>query len=118
MWLLIAISEFLGRRLEVINIVGGGAASDVWCQIFADVLDRPMRQVRDPIQTNARGAAFIAAVGLGLMSYDDIPERVVYEREYRPTAAHRVIYDAHFREFVNIYRRNRGIYRRLNGRSR
>jgi len=117
-WLLLPFEKFLGRRLEAINIVGGGAASDVWCQIFADVLDRPIRQVRDPIQANARGAAFIAAVGLGVMSYNDIPERIMYEREYRPTAAHGAIYAAHFREFVNIYRRNKSIYRRLNGRSR
>jgi xylulokinase len=115
-WLLRPFEKFLGRALDCINIVGGGAASDVWCQIFADVLNRPVRQVADPIQANVRGAAFIAAVGLGIISYDDVPERTEYRREYHPTAAHRDIYDAQFKEFVNIYRQNKGIYRRLNGR--
>ena len=115
-WLLQPFEKFLGRRLEAIHIVGGGANSDVWCQIFADVLDRPVRQIKDPIQANVRGAAFIAAVGLGLMSYADVPACTEYRREYAPTPRHRAIYDAHFREFVNLYRQNRRIYRRLNGK--
>jgi xylulokinase len=115
-WLLQPFEKFLRRSLDCINIVGGGAASNIWCQIFADVLNRPVRQVKDPIQANVRGAAFIAAVGLGLISYDDVPDHTQYQHEYQPTAAHRDIYDTYFREFVNIYRANRGIYRRLNGR--
>ncbi|HUI25893.1 MAG TPA: FGGY-family carbohydrate kinase, partial [Candidatus Kryptonia bacterium] len=113
-WLLRPFEKFLGRRLDAINIVGGGANSNVWCQIFADVLDRPIRQIKDPIQANVRGAAFVAAVGLGKMSFADVPVLVEHHREYQPKSAHRRVYDAHFREFVNLYRRNKGIYRRLN----
>jgi len=54
-------------------MVGGGARSSVWCQIFADVMDRTIKQVEDPLQANARGAAFIASVGLGHIQFDDIP---------------------------------------------
>ncbi len=117
-WLLRPFEKFLGRRLDTLHIVGGGANSDVWCQIFADVLDRPVRQMKDPIQANVRGAAFIAAVGLGLLSYDDVPACTECRREYAPTAQHRGIYDSHFREFVNLYRQNKQIYRRLNGARR
>jgi len=113
-WLLQPFEKFLGRPLEYINIVGGGAASNVWCQIFADVLNRRIRQVKEPIQANVRGAAFIAAVGLGELSYDDIPACTEYQGEYTPTTAHRAVYDTYFREFVNIYKRNKQIYRRLN----
>jgi xylulokinase len=115
-WLLRPFEKFLGRSLDCINMVGGGAASNIWCQIFADVLNRRVRQVRDPIQANVRGAAFIAAVGLGIISYNDVTECTEYQHEYQPTAAHRDIYDTCFREFVNIYRQNKAIYRRLNGR--
>jgi xylulokinase len=115
-WLLRPFEKFLGRSLDGINMVGGGAVSNIWCQIFADILNRPVRQVRDPIQANVRGAAFIAAVGLGLISYDDVPDRTEYQSEYQPKAAHRDIYDTCFREFVNIYRQNKAIYRRLNAR--
>jgi xylulokinase len=114
-WLLQPFEKFLGRQVERINIVGGGAKSDVWCQIFADVLQRPIRQVRDPIQANVRGAAFIAAAGLGIVAFADVPAYTEYQRDYQPTAAHRAVYDASFREFVNLYRQNKAIYRRLNG---
>jgi xylulokinase len=113
-WLLQPFEKFLGRSVDCINIVGGGANSSVWCQIFADVLQRPVRQVKDPIQANVRGAAFIAAAGLGILSYAEVPACIEYQRDYSPSAAHRPVYDAAFREFVNFYRQNRAIYRRLN----
>ncbi|MEI2708631.1 MAG: FGGY-family carbohydrate kinase [Chitinophagaceae bacterium] len=59
------MEKFLGRKVHSINIVGGGAQSDVWCQIFADVMNVEIKQVQDPIYANARGAAWIAAVGYG-----------------------------------------------------
>ncbi len=62
-WLLKPVEKFMSRRVEQINLVGGGGNSDVWCQIFADVLNVEVRQVKDPIQANARGAAFIAGAG-------------------------------------------------------
>jgi xylulokinase len=113
-WLLRPVEKFTGRPLGAINIVGGGASSDVWCQIFADVLDRPMRQVKDPIQANVRGAAFVASVGMGFISFRDIPGYMEYRATYAPRPETRSVYDAHFREFVNIYKRNKGIFRRLN----
>jgi xylulokinase len=36
-----------------ITAVGGGAQSDVWCQIMADITGQPIRQLENPIQTNA-----------------------------------------------------------------
>ena len=113
-WLLRPFEKLTRRRLDAIHIVGGGANSNVWCQIFADVLDRPIRQVKDPIQANVRGAAFIASVGLGFISFEDIPDLMAYRETYLPRPETRGVYDAHFREFVNIYKRNKGIFRRLN----
>ena len=45
-WLLSPVEKFLGRKVNSINIVGGGAQSDVWCQIFADVMNVEIKQVR------------------------------------------------------------------------
>ena len=56
----------LSRRMEPLNMVGGGAESALWCHIFADVLDCEVRQVDCPEMANARGAAFLASIGLGL----------------------------------------------------
>jgi len=114
-WLLAPVEKFLGRKQSVLNFVGGGAKSDIWCQIFADVLDLTIRQVRDPIQANARGAAFIAAVGLGYLKYEDIPTLIEFKANYAPNPTNRQVYDKMFNEFVMFYKQNKGIYKRLNG---
>jgi len=113
-WLLAPVERFLGRSLAGLSFVGGGARSDVWAQILADVLDVSVRQVADPVQANARGAAYIAAVGMGEIGFDDVPRLIEYRRVYEPQARHRRAYDDAFREFVALYRSTRPIYRRLN----
>jgi len=113
-WSLRYVERFIGRKLDPITIVGGGAMSALWCQIFADVLNRTIRQVKDPMQANARGAAFIASVGLGEITFDDIPGLMEYENTFIPNPANRTIYDELSTEFVEIYRNNRNMYQRLN----
>jgi len=113
-WLLGHVEQFIKRRFEAINMIGGGANSNVWCQIHADVLDRTIRQVKDPIEANARGAGFLAAVALGHLTFDDISERIQIAATYEPNPKNRQIYDELFREFLNIYKSNKKIYQRLN----
>ena len=113
-WALQYVEKFIGRPLNPIHMVGGGAISDVWCQIHADVLNRTIKQVKDPIQTNARGAAFIAAVGLGYMAFEDIPKYIQINNTFEPNPENRKIYDQLFAEFLNIYKHNKAIFKRLN----
>lgn len=113
-WLVEPVEKFLGRRVETINLVGGGGNSDVWCQIFADVLNVTVRQVTDPIQANARGAAWIAAAGLRAIAFRDIPQLVEYKRIYTPNPQHRPVYDERYGAFLEIYKQMRSVYRRLN----
>jgi xylulokinase len=113
-WLLNAVEGFIGRKVESINMVGGGAKSNVWCQIQADVLNRPIRQVKDPIEVNVRGAALLASASLGYLGYHEIGTHVPISKTYTPNPDHRKIYDELFAEFVAIYQNNRKIYARLN----
>jgi xylulokinase len=113
-WLLEYVERFIGRRLEAITAVGGGAQSELWCQIHADVLDRVVRQARDPVLANARGAALQASVALGHLRWDQVPAAVPIARTFQPDPARRRVYDTLFPEFVNLYRSTRKIYARLN----
>lgn len=113
-WLLMYVEKFIKRSFDAINIVGGGANSNVWCQIYADVLNRCIRQVKDPIQANIRGAALLASVALGYLTYDDIAERVQIANTYTPNPENRAIYDELFTEFVAMYKRDKKLYVRLN----
>ncbi len=113
-WLLPPVEKFMRRNVDTIHIVGGGAQSDVWCQIFADVMNVEIKQVQDPIYANARGAAWIAAVGLGEIKFEDVSRLVQFKRTYPPQSQHRALYDDKFEIFKQIYKQMKGIYRRLN----
>lgn len=58
------------RRLtpvaEPLTLVGGGANSPLWRQIYADVYDMPVVRTRAGQQAAALGAAAVAGVGAGL----------------------------------------------------
>jgi len=73
-----------------------------------------IRQVNDPIQANARGAAFIAAVGLGYLTFADIPQKVEIKATFTPNPDNRALYDKLFVEFTRFYHQNKGSYKRLN----
>ena len=113
-WLMKPVEKFLGRKVDGINIVGGGAQSDVWCQIFADVLNVEIRQVADPIYANARGAAWIAAVGLGEIQFSDVPELAKIKRVYFPQTSNRELYDDRFGIFTQIYKQMSPVYKKIN----
>jgi xylulokinase len=113
-WLLEPFQKFTGRRVKTINIVGGGAQSDIWCQIFADVMNVEVRQVTDPVYANARGAAWIGAVGLKELAFSDIPGLVSFKKIYMPDPQNRALYTEKFNVFKLIYRQMKGIYKRLN----
>jgi xylulokinase len=113
-WLLGCVEKFIKRPFEKLNMIGGGAQSDIWCQIYADVLNREICQVHQPIQANARGAAFIAAVGLRYIQFDDIPKLIRIAKTFKPNPDHRRHYDELFEEYLKIYEQNKDMYRRLN----
>ena len=114
-WLMGGVESFNRRPFDAIRFIGGGAKSELWCQIFADILDRPIDQVSDPLSANVRGAAFVAAVGLGKLAVEDIPSRVPIEKRYTPNPSNRPIYDELYRSFREIHKNNTSMYSRLNG---
>jgi xylulokinase len=113
-WLLSYVERFVGRRLEAITAVGGGARSELWCQIHADVLDRVVLQARDPALASARGVALQVSVALGHLGWDEVAGAVPIARAFEPDQARRRVYDRLFPEFVNLYRSTHRIYARLN----
>ncbi len=113
-WLFDGVESFLGRRVPHINFIGGGACSDLWCQIMADVLGCRVRRVADPIHANLRGAAFLAQIALGRLDAADIPARVEIEREFVFEPRNRHVYEQMFKAFKTLYKNNRRLYANLN----
>jgi xylulokinase len=56
-----------GIPVDGVDVIGGGATSDVWMQVLADVWQVPVRRRSIVADANSLGAAVTAAVGLGLV---------------------------------------------------
>jgi xylulokinase len=115
-WLLAATEKFCGREFDTLSFVGGGANSDLWSQIHADVTGRTVRQIADPVLANVRGAGLLTLVALGRVSVTDIPAMVTVKATYRPNPATSQVYELMSAEFVNLYKQTKAIHKRLNRR--
>ncbi len=113
-WLLHAVERFTGRTLDPIRMIGGGACSDTWCRIHADVLNRSVARVKSPLLANVRGAAFLASAALGYTTFSRIADDVEIKEVHAPDPANRQVYDMLFREFTTSYKRLRKICARIN----
>jgi len=113
-WMLEPFARFLRRDVGTITAVGGGAQSDVWCQIMADITGQPIRQLENPIQTNAVGATFIAAVGVGALKFSDLAQLRRTRQTYEPSRALRRLYSDKFETFKEVRTRLAPLYHRIN----
>jgi len=113
-WLLEAAEHFTGRRLDPLRLIGGGAQSELWCQIVADVCDRTVERVANPLLCGLRGAGLYAGIALGEVTVHEIRSMVPVDATYTPDPAHRQTYDRLFAEFPRLYRAQRRIFGRLN----
>ena len=113
-WLLGAVDRFVGRTLDPLTFIGGGANSALWAQMHADVTGRRIRQVAEPVLANVRGAGLLTFLALGRVGVREIAESVEVAATFEPDPSPASVYDGMYKEFVNLYKRTRQIHRRLN----
>ena len=112
-WLFGFVEKFAGQALTPVRLLGGGAQSTLWCQMYADVLDRPVEQVRDPLLAQLRGAALLAAVAMSSRTLGDaVPQGTVFQ----PSSAAE-FYRTKTGELQSLYRRDR-TWARANAQAR
>lgn len=114
-WLLEAVERFTRRRLDPVRIFGGGALSDLWCQIHADVMNRVVERMADPVHANLRGAAILAGLALGDLSPAEAGGLALADRTFRPDMSSRAVYDRLFSEFPRLYKAQKPMFARLAG---
>ena len=115
-WLHGYVETYAKQRLDPIRMVGGGAQSDLWCQIHADVMDRTIERAADPLHAQLRGAAILAGLSLGLVERSEVRELAGVDRTFTPDAANRTVYDRLSAELPTLYKTQRKMFRRLNRR--
>jgi xylulokinase len=104
-WMLPHVEALTGRRHGELVFGAGGARSDGWAQVLADVCDRPVVQLAEPTLTNCRGAAWLAFNRLGVTDLSRIGDHLVARRRYEPRREHRALYDDLAGRFVLAHER-------------
>ncbi|HEY5990423.1 MAG TPA: FGGY-family carbohydrate kinase [Streptosporangiaceae bacterium] len=113
-WLHEAVERFVKRRLEPVRVFGGGAQSDLWCQIHADVMGRTIERMADPVHTNLRGAAILAGIALGAVDRSSAGDLAQIAKTFQPEPFRQAVYNRLYAEFPKLYRSQKAMFRRLN----
>jgi xylulokinase len=96
-----------GIPISQVRMYGGSARSDLWNQIFSDVLGVRLCTT-ETVETTALGAAICAAAGAGIYaSIEEAADRMVHvKKEYQPDRVNRRLYDRlHSEVYCKFYDR-------------
>jgi xylulokinase len=110
-WLFKYVEKFAGRELSPIRLVGGGAQSTLWCQIYADTLGRDVVQVAQPLLAQMRGAALLASVALKRRRLHEITLSST-GATFQPAAGVTDLYRARAAQMPSLYARDKRWSRR------
>ncbi|HOT43771.1 MAG TPA: FGGY-family carbohydrate kinase [Spirochaetota bacterium] len=113
-WTREVAERFTGERFRSFRFAGGGAQSDLWAQIHADVLGVPIHQVDDPTRTTLRGTAMLAVSGLGMRQVDELPGLIRIKKIFEPDPKNRAVYDHMYGQYRQLFIRNKKIFANLN----
>ncbi|MGM9532457.1 xylulokinase [Intestinibacter sp.] len=108
------VAKSLGMDIKSTKICGGGAKSDVWVKIIANVLNMDVERI-EVEEGPALGAAMLAAVGCG--EFEDVKEasdkivKVVKTVGPDPKLVEK--YDIAYEKFKNIYPTLKDLYTKL-----
>ena len=104
-----ALEASSGSSATRLRHAGGGARSDVWCQIRADVLGRSIDRV-ETLDAGVVGAAMLAGVGAGVFaSIEEAAGRMARrERTFEPNPALKARHDDGFARYMDLYARLKG----------
>jgi xylulokinase len=110
-WAMRPFDRLSGRAGQPLRLVGGGARSGLWAQMFADILNRNIEQVEAPDRCGAVGAAIAASVAAGWhKSLDAAATMVRPGQVLSPDPGLRDLYDARYAQFTKFYARVRPWY--------
>lgn len=102
-----------GNKIKQFSSIGGGAKSELWAQIKADITGKDI-QILNLNEMAPVGAALLAGTGVGV--FEDLKEaskkvqKTVY-KEVKTSNEHQDIYEKRYRVYVELYPRIKDLYR-------
>ena len=103
------------KTSDTIRFVGGGALSDITCQIMADITGRTIETVDSPQNVGAVGAAALMAVGLGIIdNVGDAKKLIPASKTFKPNAENKAVYDRNYEAYKTLYANNKKAFATLN----
>lgn len=102
-----------GREIKEFTSIGGGAKSETWAQIKADITGKDIK-ILDMNDMAPIGAALLAGVGAGIFKdvYEaaDKVEKKVY-KVIRSSRAHDDIYNKRYQVYIQLYPQIKELYK-------
>ena len=107
-------AETVGRySINVSNVVatGGGANSERWMQIKADIQNIPIKILRSS-EGGLCGCAMLQAVALGGAKnlYEARDIFVQYAKEFKPNQVNHIAYEGQYKKYRKLYKILKEIY--------
>lgn len=107
------VETFVDREITSYRFYGGGSGSAAWAQVLADVLGRPVHRLADGGYANSIGTAMFGFDKLGIVSAEDLADRLPVADVSEPAAAHQSRYDDLYGVFDDAFARTRPLMHRL-----
>ena len=103
----------LGLDVDEIRTSGGGARSQLWNQIKADITGRPVLTTTNE-EAASLGAAILAGRAVGTFASLDeaVARMVVVKDRFEPDPMNRATYDATYATYRHLYDDLRGLFDR------
>lgn len=116
-WIVEIVENTYHFPLPALRVIGGGARSEPWMHILADVTHKKVETVGDPQEAGAVGAALTAAVGLGIYpDFESLKKVVKVDKTIEPDGGDAGIYDFLYESYKEVYTDLRELYCKLNQR--
>jgi xylulokinase len=113
-WMLDAHEQYV-KKIEKVRFVGGGAKSDVWCQLLADITDKTVEVIEDPQNAGAIGATITCCVGLGILpNFQSGADLIPLAKTYQPNPENQGVYRKLFSVFKELFDANKKLFGQLN----
>lgn len=93
--------DLYGKEVRKIRLCGGVAKSPYWCQMFADIFEKPIELTVVP-ELGCLGAAMCAGIGAGLFAdvFSAVEQCVHVKETYRPNPDTAKIYRSSFKKWL------------------